>query len=160
MTSRTLCGIVLVTLGPALASCGGPTSAAAPTAPAAVTVQPPPPPTTPVPASTFFYGPHYILTDVTLSGVVFEVTPTGRVPVEGAEVYCDACGPTGHTSVKTNEGGFYGFRGLWLEPRVATPLIVRRDGYEVIGSAGNYPAGSTSVMVSADTTFDIRLLRR
>jgi len=44
----------------------------------------------------------------TLSGVVYEETPMGRAPVEGVDIYCDACGSEfGHTRVFTDTNGVY-----------------------------------------------------
>ena len=46
----------------------------------------------------------------TLSGVVFERTPTGTAPIAAVEVYCDGCGsPYGHTFTYTDAKGFYSF---------------------------------------------------
>ena len=36
--------------------------------------------------------PPGVLSAYTLSGVVFEVTATGRTPIEGVAVYCELCG--------------------------------------------------------------------
>jgi hypothetical protein len=47
------------------------------------------------------------LSGVTLYGVVFELTPTGQMPLADTQVYCDACGEFGHTSAFTDANGFY-----------------------------------------------------
>ena len=96
---------------------------------------------------------------VTLSGVVFEMTGTGRVPIEGVELYCDGCGdPLGHTFAYTDADGHYRFD--WTL-NGATPLFVGKDGYAL---AGNQPLGSMSgsivAPVAGDTRFDIELVRR
>jgi hypothetical protein len=48
----------------------------------------------------------------TLSGLVFEVTASGPVAVEGVQVYCDSCGELGHTSAYTDASGLYSFSEL------------------------------------------------
>ena len=48
----------------------------------------------------------------TLSGIVYEMTSSGRVPIEGVEVYCDGCGSEfGHTFAYTDASGFYSLAG-------------------------------------------------
>lgn len=94
-----------------------------------------------------------------LSGVVFEITSAGRVPIEGASVYCDSCGDVfGHTYTYTDATGL--FRLAWTR-NGATPLIVGKKGYAL---AGNPPAGPVEgwivVSVNGDTDFDIELVRR
>ena len=60
-----------------------------------------------------------------LSGLVFEVTATGRLPIEGVSVYCDSCGdPFGHTYAYTDANGLYRFG--WTA-NGATPLIVGKE---------------------------------
>lgn len=95
----------------------------------------------------------------TLSGMVSEVTPTGQVPVEDVDVYCDSCGDGGHTSAYTDRNGFYSFPAVYAG---ITPLIVRKTGYEVIDRTPTYPDGSTrtDATVNGDTRFDIQLVRR
>ena len=47
----------------------------------------------------------------TLSGIVYELSSSGRVPIEGVEVYCDGCGSeVGHTSHTPTRVGLQ----LWL----------------------------------------------
>src|SRR5438105_3285956 len=108
-------GVVLVLLAHVFLGCGG-TPPASPAAPSQVTPQPAPLPS-PVPApppqppSTFVYAPGYVLTGVSLSGVINEVTPAGLTPADGVSVYCDACGITGHTFLNTDKDGRYRFSG-------------------------------------------------
>jgi hypothetical protein len=95
----------------------------------------------------------------TLSGVVFEVTPAGRLPVEGVMLYCDGCGsPVGHTYTDTDANGQYRFE--W-SPNGSTPLWVSKAGYAL---AGNQPLGTMPgyivPTVDGDTRFDIELVRR
>jgi hypothetical protein len=95
-----------------------------------------------------------------LSGVVFEITAAGRVPIEGVDVYCDSCGsPVGHTFVYTDANGFY--RLAWSMNR-AHPLFVRKAGYEISDPTGKLrdADGRITAHVDGDTRFDIELARR
>jgi len=95
-----------------------------------------------------------------LSGVVFEITEAGRVPIEGVELYCDSCGsPDGHTFVNTNADGFYSLE--WTMNGVH-PLFVRKAGYEIFDPTGTLrdPYGRISATVRGDTVFDVQLVRR
>jgi hypothetical protein len=94
-----------------------------------------------------------------LSGVVFEVTNIGRMPVEGVSVYCDSCGdPLGHTWADTDANGFYSFS--WTA-NGQMPLIVKKEGYQL---AGGLPTGPVKIgivaTVNGNTRFDIELVRR
>ena len=95
----------------------------------------------------------------TLSGVVFEVTESGRLPIEGVSVYCDSCGdPFGHTYAYTDPDGFYRF--AW-SANGATPLIVGKEGYALAGTPTVGPVeGWIVATVNGDTRFDIELVRR
>lgn len=95
----------------------------------------------------------------TLSGVVFEMTPGGRLPVAGVTLYCDGCGsPVGHTYTESDANGQYRFE--W-SPNGSTPLWVSKAGYAL---AGNQPLGTMPgyivPTVEGDTRFDIELVRR
>ena len=96
----------------------------------------------------------------TLSGVVFERTPTGTAPIEGVAVYCDGCGsPVGHTYAYTDAQGFYSLSYTYSG---TNPIMVMKAGYgDQPGQAGGpnqwvwrYP------MVNGDTKFDIELVKR
>ena len=90
----------------------------------------------------------------TLFGTIFEVTSTGRTPIEGAGLYCDGCGsPVGHTSTYTDADGFYSF--AW-SPNGPVPLFVGKDGYDVVGN----PKQPIVATVNGDTRFDIEFVRR
>jgi hypothetical protein len=96
----------------------------------------------------------------TLSGTVFEVTPAGRIPVEGVEVYCDSCGsPDGHTFVHTDAEGFYSL--AWTQNGIR-PLLVRKAGYAVRNPTRTFPdgTGGTDPLVNGDTKYDFELVRR
>jgi hypothetical protein len=95
-----------------------------------------------------------------LSGVVFEITPAGQVPIEGVEVYCDSCGsPDGHTFVYTDASGFYSL--AWTFNGVH-PLFVTKAGYEIFDPTGTLTDfhGRISATVKGDTRVDIQLARR
>ncbi len=95
----------------------------------------------------------------TLSGVVFEITAAGQVPIEGVEIYCDSCGsPDGHTFVYTDADGFY---SLSWTPNGVHPLFVRKVGYGIFNPTGRLPdtSGRISATVRGDTRFDIQLAR-
>jgi hypothetical protein len=95
-----------------------------------------------------------------LSGIVFESTATGRTPVAGVEVYCDACGsPNGHTFAYSDAAGAYSFSWTY-DGQV--PLLIRKDGYSVSGATAGFPEGTGRhvVTVRGDTRFDIELVRR
>jgi hypothetical protein len=114
----------------------------------------PSPPSPSSPTSPAAPAPTY-----TLSGVVFEMTATGRTPIQEVSVYCDSCGdPLGHTFSDTDANGFYSFS--WTA-NGRTALIVRKDGYRL---AGDLPAGPVDgwivAAVDGDTRFDIELVRR
>ncbi len=91
----------------------------------------------------------------TLSGVVFERTPTGTAPIEGVELYCDGCGaPYGHTFSNTGANGLYSFSYTYSG---TNPLLIRKAGY---GDPPGQAPGSRRPMVDGDTRFDIELVRR
>jgi len=107
--------------------------------------------------------------DVTVSGVIFEMTPTGRVPIEGATV-ANGEGWFG----LTDADGSFSFRPVWVCPCAAEPgvdagttsLWVGKDGYE--DPAGQPPSrfssyagpGYRDLMINGDTRIDIQLVRR
>jgi hypothetical protein len=96
----------------------------------------------------------------TLSGVVFEKTSAGHAaPVEGVEVYCDACGG-GHVATYTDSSGAYSF----TEVKTAVyPLWVAKRGYNLVkptASVGAGWMGSINVQVDGDTRFDIEVIQQ
>ena len=139
--------IAIVGLSLTLAGCGSPSIPTVPSIQAPVPVVPPPAP----PAQPG---------DYTLSGVVFEMTPGGQVPVEGVLVYCDSCGsPFGHTWVTTDVEGFY---SLSWAANGNHALIVWKEGFDVKDPRTTYADGSgvRDATVNGNTRFDIQLLRR
>ena len=146
--------LVIFGVAVGLAGCNGGRPLLPPTAPS--TVQPPPP----VPPS----GVPGVLNDYTLSGVVFEMTPTGRMPIEGVDVYCEPCGAETHTWSTTDSNGFYSFAGVWNAGVFPTPIFVSKNGYTDPGVVTTPPnqqgPGWRDVIVNGDTRFDIELVRR
>ena len=95
----------------------------------------------------------------TLSGVVFEITSGGNAPVEGVQVYCDACGG-GHASTYTDANGAYSFTDV---KTAVYPLWVAKQGYNLAkptGPAGTGWMGSINAQVDGDTRFDIEIVRQ
>ena len=116
----------------------------------------------PVPAAS-----DYTLSDVTLSGVVFEETLNARAPIEGVAVYCEPCTELTHVWAYTDAHGFYSFRGVWTDPgHFPTRLLIRKDGYtDPAGIPTPTPPnpslpGWREVVIDGDTRFDVRLVRR
>jgi len=96
----------------------------------------------------------------TLSGVVYELTTTGKLPVEGVRLYCDSCGsPDGHTHTSSDANGAYSFS--WARNGIH-PLWIWKDGYDVIGSMGRLADGTSvkNATVNGDTRFDVQIVRR
>ena len=117
--------------------------------------RPPTAPSVPPPSPTA--APATPVVTYTLFGTIFEVTATGRVPIQGVGVYCDGCGsPVGHTQTYTDADGLYSFE--W-SPNGATPLLVGKAGYDVVGQVSD-AYGAIVATVNGDTRFDIELARR
>ena len=155
MTNRTHQGLVVLAFATTLSSCGGGTSLS-PTAPSTIHFTPVPMPFAPVPG---------LMAEVTLSGVVYELTAEGTVPIAGAAVYCEPCGAETHSWSKTDANGFYSFFGVWLDA-VPTRINVAKAGFvDPPGLAKTTPPnpsgpGWREVRVDGDTRFDIELVRR
>ena len=105
------------------------------------------------------------MSEVTLSGLVYEVTPAGVIPIEGVAVYCEPCGVETHTWVYTDSNGFYSFFGVWLDG-VPTRLNVGKNGFVdppgLPQTTWPNPSGPgwREVKITGDTRFDIELVRR
>ena len=114
-------------------------------------------------------GGTYTLTAVSLYGLVYEETTAGRVGIAGAAVYCEVCGEATHSWAVADANGFYRFSsdvatggGVWLRPGAATVVGVEHDGYQ---DPPGVPlmfnrSGWRQVTITADTRFDIQLVRR
>jgi hypothetical protein len=169
MPDRTYTGILIVVLAAGLAGCGGAT-ATSPTAPSPAQ-----------PQQTTGSGPDtYHVADVILSGVVYEETPMGRVPIEGVNVLPDYFHVFPAANAVTDSQGFFSFRRVWVCPCSWAPWVdagftsirVEKDGFE--GPAGQpasvfrhplYPDVrpdylNRDLRINGDTRFDIELVRR
>ncbi len=153
-------------LGLGLCGCGGSDSTATPFTPSAR----PPQAVAPAPAPRPSFPPG-TLRGVSLSGVVYELTPTGRTPIAAAVVYCELCGEETHTFATADGNGFYQFSGdlakgggVWVVPGVATPIAVgyyNKDYEDPPGlPAMGHGPGWREVLIDGDTRFDIELVRR
>ena len=110
MRNRTQTGLLLLALSTALAGCDG-GRRSGPTGPSTFSPQQTPaPPPAANPASS--------VADVTLSGVVYEVTSDGQVPLEGVSV----SNGEGEYAV-TDANGFFSIRPVWVCPCAAQPWI-------------------------------------
>ena len=93
----------------------------------------------------------------TLSGMAYELTPAGRVPIEGVVLYCDGCGsPEGHTFVTTDAGGLYSFS--WVLPGITYVQVTGKEGYRYVGPAST--GLGVPVSTVGDTRFDVEFVRR
>jgi hypothetical protein len=163
MANRTHTGILTFVLATGLVGCDrgrGPW----PTAPSATVPLPPPVPNT--------GGPAYSVADVTLSGVVYEVTSAGPVPVEGVIVE----NGEGEYTV-TDAKGIYKLRPIWVCPCSYNPTVragttylwVSKNGYtdppnqpaSVFWAPGTHlgERGWRDVTINGDTHFDVQLAR-
>jgi len=168
MTKRTRKGIVYAIVAQGLVGCGSyssPPTAPAQVQPPVVVSQPVPSPAAP-PSPGFIYGPGYVLTGVSLSGVVTERAASEQTPLENVRVYCDACGITGHTWQFTDKNGRYSFHGdlasgggVWLAAGNATPLFVEKEGFVAVLPPLDR-SGQVSVKMNGNTEFDVQMQRR
>jgi len=170
-TNGTHAAILIVVLTAGLVGCEG-GRALSPAAPSPVPQQAPQPPGG---------GPDtYQVADVILSGVVYEMTSKGRVPIEGVRVRSDYFHVLPTPDAVTDAQGVFSVGPLWVCPCSWAPWVdagitaiwVDRDGYEA-------PAGQPAsifgrrldprarpdlrlrdVLINGDTQFDIELVRR
>ena len=163
MTTRMLTPAGILVCAFAVSGCGGGDSSTTPVAPSPVAPQaavvPPVPPTTP--GSNWLDG--YTLTAASLSGVVYEKTPAGNVPIPGAVVYCELCGKITHTWATADANGVYLFSGdlatgggVWLSPNRPTPIVVRGVNFDEQTWIGR----NLVVPMIGDMRFDVELVRR
>ena len=135
------------------------------TSPTPAAVVPPQPP----PANS---NPPFVVANVTLAGVVFEVTPSGRVPIEGVGV----SNGEGEYDV-TDANGYFSLTPVWVCPCSAQPWIeagvtllwLWADDY--LDPPGQPPSlftrgirnpgpGWRDVTISGDTRVELELVRR
>ena len=159
MTNRTHVVFLLIVLAVGLSGCNraGPTS---PTLPQQTPIPAPAPPTPPS-------GPGYHVADVTLSGMVFEVTPTGRVPIDNVRVFL-----SDDLDILTDANGLFSFTPVWVCPCTYPPWLaadhtiisVTKDGYTDPPGQPELPAykgnGWRDVPINGDTRIDIELVKR
>ncbi|MEO6236917.1 MAG: hypothetical protein ABIQ52_07935 [Vicinamibacterales bacterium] len=118
MTSRTLTGILILVLTAGLAGCDG-AGSRSPTAPS----------TAPLPQTP--QTTH--MANVTLSVVVYEMTPMGRVPLRGIRVYASEW-----ASGATDANGLFTTTPVWVCPCSFAPWVA---------------AGITQISVEANDPF-------
>ena len=164
MRDRTMLPGSVLVLALGLAGCSGPDSSPTPLSPSSLL----PPALAPAPPGSGF--PPGTLTGVSLSGAVYELTPTGRKPIARALVYCELCSKETHAFATADDEGFYQFSGdlamgggVWLTPGVPTPIIVgsyNPDFKDPPGLPATQGPGWRNVLINGDTRFDIELVRR
>jgi hypothetical protein len=116
------------------------------------------------PAPSWPPGP--FTADATLSGIVFEMTPAGPVPIEGVAIYCELCREATHSWARSDANGFYRFTGVWALGGLPTSISVGKDGFiDPIGLPPPTPPnpsgpGWREVRIDGDTRFDVELIRR
>lgn len=153
MTTRRHTSFLVVVLAVGVAGCE-PANSPSPTAPSAVQQS------APIPSPPRGFPPG-VLSDYTLSGVVFEVTTTGQTPIEGVRVYCELCGAETHSDSYTDSNGAYSFTGVWTTPGVSTPIYIVKEGYVDPPGLQHYlGAGWRQVLVNGNTRFDVELVRK
>ena len=117
--------------------------------------QAPQPAPAPQPPATVYY---------TVSGIVYEETSAGKVPVAGVDVYCDSCDPPlGHSLQVTDAKGAFKFAQV---PKGVIPLLVAKPGYvlpnqpDQSGADGLGWMGQLGVVVDGDTLHDIQIAKK
>jgi len=94
----------------------------------------------------------------TLAGTVYELAPTGRLPIEGVLLYCDSCGSAqGHTFVTTDVNGLYRF--TWVSNGTTAIQLYGKEGYRYAGPPEHERSG-IPIPTNGNTVFDIEFIRR
>ena len=166
VTHTTFVLVNAIVLAAGLSGCGGSDSPGAPLSPSLLPPQAVFPAFAPSPSF-----PPGTLKGVSLSGVVYELTATGRTPIAAALVYCELCGQETHTFATADNNGFYHFSGdlakgggVWVVPGVPTPIVVGYYNKDYEDPPGlprmRHGAGWREVLIDGDTRFDIELVRR
>ena len=155
MTHKFQLGII-VSIAQALTGCAEGGRSSLPSAPSSVASLPS------LPVST----PQRPVADAVLSGVINEVTASGRIPLGGATVYLMTCGTSNCPdvvahSVKTDKDGAYRIDGVFNGH--LNFFWVRDDVYELLNpmAPGTCPDGCDRVVtVNGDTRLNVDLVRR
>lgn len=93
----------------------------------------------------------------TLSGMAYEVTAAGRVPIEGVSLYCEVCTPPfGHTFETTDAYGLYSFSQA--PPGTAYLQVPGKEGYRYVGPADT--GLGVPITITGNTRFDVEFVRR
>ena len=101
-----------------------------------------------------------------LSGIVTQVTPTGRIPVEGVLVEAMSCHTTSYgcstyliQSVTTDQSGAYKFSELYFGSN--NFVWITKDGYEPVGMprVPTCDYCNRILTIEGDTQLDIELAR-
>ena len=158
MAIRTSTRFLTMVLAMGLSACSGITSSS-PTGPS--TIQPPP-----IPRPN---GSEYVV-DATLSGVVYEVTPSGRVPIQGVFFYSSEV-----AGGLTDINGVFKVRPVWVCPCEWAPSVesnmtaiaFSKSGYEdpaglpesVFAFTGGSD-GHRDVKIRGDTRIEVELVRK
>ena len=145
MTNRKQSGFIVLVFAAGLTGCDG-TNPSTPTGPSTV---PPQPIVRPAPSAP-------AMLDVTISGMVFELTPSGRAPIEGVILHCGACGAETHAWAYTDSEGVYEFVGVWPDgcPQpslVEKARVWRPSGLPTRGLPQPSRPGSRTVTIDGDT---------
>lgn len=162
MTNRTHTGFLPLLLAVGLAGCNG-ASTPSPTAPSAQ------PQLTLTPSHSG--GDTYYMTNLTLSGMVYEMTATGRVPIAGVQLWSSE-----QAGADTDSNGMYRVKPVWVCPCTFAPTVASGTSTIQWSKAGYanpdwapptvFPwldaagSGWRDVTISGDTRLDIELVRR
>jgi hypothetical protein len=152
MLARTAAAVALTVL---TIGCGS-----APSSPSAATPLPTPTPAAAPPPRTAG------IANRVLSGTVIEITPSGRVPVEGVAIYLETCSLDNCPDVKayevrTDRRGEYRISGVFdgdLNFLWATDAVYKMADPMALGTCPDNC--DRVVIVSGDTRLDIELRRR
>lgn len=165
MTNSIHTGFLPLVLAVGLAGCNG-ANTPSPTAPSE------PQPTLTLTLS-HSGGDTYYMTNLTLSGMVYEVTPTGRVPIAGVQLWSSE-----QAGGVTDINGLFRVRPVWVCPCSFAPSVEpgissiqwNKDGYDdPAGQAASIfdpvpvavtGSGWRDVKINGDTRLDIELVRR
>lgn len=159
MAIRSSTRFLSLVLAMALTGCGS-ASSSSPIAPSAIQTPPVPRPN----------GSGEYIIDVTLSGVVYEMTPAGRVPIQGVSFYSSET-----AAGVTDINGAFKVKPVWVCPcewapsveANVTAIAFSKTGYEdpagLPKSRFVFTGGSDGfreVKIEGDTRLDVELVRK